>query len=459
STSLMSLATNEIEAQLSTRLRTLASVNYGIRDYWRLGIFQDDRNLTMRAMLTTLIRDADLISDIYYYTKIGELWGWIAHHGPDGSIAQIGEWQQYGLNYTYCNATLMGIIQDCNPWTDSEANNNTAYWFDLDPTNPNSSIISPPYVWSNDGGQYVSFLSTAYGPTGEFKAVVGNDWNLKFISALANTLSSTIPFRNQIYMIDNTPPVVDAVRCIYFNESTDPLMRFMTSQIDSLYHGNVSAVTTNDYVQTVAGSKWFLQMRQLQLGYGLQWVILDAMDYNAVLQHLNSESMVTGGVVAAVVAAIVIIATIFAVTISHEFKAVISQIKALSKMKFQEVIDREGFKKTSFIKEMAHLQTVFHKMVQIFAESLKTHKSVTGQAGVGHGATSGTGCASGGNSGVHRQGSTTHKTGTDLGSVGHGLTTEAAGGAISRGNSIGGRKLSVGRPAPTVPPILKSSDM
>ncbi|KAJ3143150.1 hypothetical protein HK101_003232 [Irineochytrium annulatum] len=455
STSLVYLATNEIAGQLSTHIKTLASIHFGLRDYWRQGFFQDDRNQTMKAMLTALIRD-DILTALG--DQIGEIWGWVVNHGPDGNITQMGSWQQWGLNYTHCNTTLTGTVQSCDPWTDTEANNNTGYWFDLDLNDPNAFIITPPFVWT-DGNQYVSFLSSTYGPTGEFAVVVGNDWNLNLISTLASSLSYGIPFRNHIYMIDNTPPVFGVVRCIYFNESADPLMEFMTSKIDSLYHGDISAVTTNDFSETVAGAKWFLQMRQFPLGYGVNWVIFEALDYDNVLQHVNSESKVTGAVVAAVVAGIAVIASAFAIMISREFMAVISQIKILSKMRFQEVIDREGFKKISFIREMAHLQTVFHKMVQIFAESLKTHKSVTGQGGVGHGATSGTGGASGGNSGSHKQASLTHKTATDQGSVGHNLTTETAVGGASRGNSITGRRLSITPPVPPVPPILKSSEL
>ncbi|ORY38003.1 hypothetical protein BCR33DRAFT_442948 [Rhizoclosmatium globosum] len=264
------------------------------------------------------------------------------------------------------------------------------------------------YVWANSNIFKSSYYFVTNQVTGE-KVTFGNDWTLSFLSNKIRQIISIVSF----------PIFAAVIECntgyILGTSSFAPLLlddQLLTlPQVNDVYLQDFYAVVSSKFgpVQNLSQSlnnaaqfihvnfpgteNWFVDRKMGTSNWkvgvnsctitGKQLLFVIYMNVDSVEEQLNKLSVITGDIMAGIITVFVLIGIGFALVISRQLLAVVTQIKLAQDLKLDDMLNEEH-ERYSFIFELAELQKAFNGMMFVFKDFLKRNHQMTRRVGPGN---------------------------------------------------------------------------
>ncbi|KAJ3088932.1 hypothetical protein HK100_007907, partial [Physocladia obscura] len=282
----------------------------------------------------------------------------------------------------------------------------------FDVYNQSSQVISN--IQGINGGTFKMAAAIANNPKTLESFVVSASWDIGFLQKMFQDIVVSVPYGmilaafesqtgNLIGLSSNS--TFTATLPTLF-QTTDPLLTDFGLYINNTYPPPALAINNSMYIvlgtelsviqwqmqqilaqlqngpitinRVVSGATYAVQINQAVITWDRPWIIIQYLNLDNVKANLNAMSTKVAIIVLAVIVITILIGVGFAVLVAKHVTVVTMQVRALKELKFEQVLEKEkGVKNRSFMRELAILQQEFFEMVTIFAQQLKTSKSLT----------------------------------------------------------------------------------
>ncbi|KAJ3192749.1 hypothetical protein HK101_006014 [Irineochytrium annulatum] len=370
---------NKIQAQISSQVlasvQTSASVITQVtlyqREMWETGKWSMEpatRNATMAGMLSVLKY----------------------------------EWQTYyngTKDFLIWNGTSIGY-NVTDPGFNGTLEYSKSSW-GINFTDPSFTIMGPVYTWN--AAAYKTSISIVQNPITQERALVGNDWTLDFLSEQFQGLLDAVPYPMFFTAIEsNTAQIVaTSIDLQLAIPSTGLILTYDAAIQNSTFFNDFYSWASSTYKspqtsdqllamtaaiqatgpillrRNIAGVNYLARYELMSVPWDKPWVSVQYLDVDKVTEALRNTSFSTEIIIFSIMAFMVVVGTLFAWMMSSQIVIVVNQIEALKDLKFQDVLNKEGIRRPSFVAELGRLQSSFYEMVTVFANHLKVKNDMS----------------------------------------------------------------------------------